>query len=129
MPLFGWRKRYTKQFPAMRSAVTIGNRSVGMLSLSGNTSAGSAGERPDARRVLGNVLVGAVGAAPGRSGRDVVEAKPVRRVFERLELVGMPVAHDRQMALGRPQVLPHGEHLDAGVAQVLEGGDHLCVRL
>src|SRR4051812_41270115 len=95
MPLFGCRKRYTKQFTAIRIAVTIGNRSVGMLSLSGNTSAGSAGQRPDARRVLGDVLVSVVGAAHERPGSDVIEAEGVRGVLERLELVRMPVAHDR----------------------------------
>src|SRR5438874_13835912 len=117
------------QFTAISRTVTTGKWSVGMLSLSGNTSAGGAGQRPDARRVLGNVLVGVVRAAHERPGRDVVEAERVRGLLERLELVRMPVAHDGQVALRRAQVLPDGEHLDARLAQVLERRDHLSVGL
>src|SRR5215216_5602169 len=105
MPVFGCRNRYAMQFSAIRSAVTTGKWSVGMLSLSGNTSAGGAGQRPDARRVLGHVLVGVVGAAHERPRGDVVEPERVRGLLERLELVGVPVANDGQVALRRPQVL------------------------
>src|SRR5215217_8097776 len=129
IPDFGCRNRYAITFSAIRITVTTGNRSVGMLSFSGNTSAGGAGQRPDAGRILRHVLVGVVGAAYERPGRDVVEAQRVGGLLERLELVRVPVAHDRQVALGRAQVLADGEHLDAGFAEVLEGGDHLVVGL
>src|SRR5439155_15190624 len=103
MPLLGCRNRYVMAFIAMRSTVTTGKRSVGMLSRSGNTSAG-VGQRADAGRVLRDVLVCVVGAAHERAGGDVVEAERVRGILERLELVGMPVADDREVALGRTQV-------------------------
>ena len=45
--------------------------------------------------------------------------------LERLELVGVPVAHDRQVALGRAQVLADGEDLHAVLAQHRERLDHL----
>src|SRR5215207_3803846 len=119
MPVFGCRNRYAMQFSAIRRTVTTGKWPVGMLSLSGNTSAGGAGERPAAGRVLGHVLVGVVGAAHQWPGGDVVEAERVGGLLERLELVRVPVAHDRQVALRRPQVLADREHLNAGRAQVL----------
>ena len=53
----------------------------------------------------------------------------VRGHLERGELVGVPVADDGEVALGRAQVLADGEHLDAGGAQVGERGDHLVVGL
>src|ERR1039457_4826235 len=95
--------------------VTSGKRSLGMLSLMGNMrqngcptrvrgaenlprlSPGS--ERPAARLRLRHVLVGVIGGAHERSGRDVVEAERVGGLFERHELVRVPVAHDRQVAL------------------------------
>src|SRR2546421_933955 len=98
IPVFGCRNRYAMQFSAISRTVTTGKWSVGMLSFSGNTSAG-AGERPYAGRVLRDMLVGVVGAAHQRAGRDVVEPERVRRLLERLELVRVPVADDRQVAL------------------------------
>ena len=53
----------------------------------------------------------------------------VRGRLERLELVGVPVADDRQVALGRAQVLADGEDLDALLAQLAERVDHLLVGL
>src|SRR5262245_60969118 len=128
MPVFGCRKTYAMQLSAIRMTVTTGKRSVGMLSRSGNTSAGLR-QRADPGRVLGDVLVGVVGAAHERPRGDVVEAERVRGLFQRLEFLRMPVADHRQVALGGTQVLAHGEHLDAGGAQVLERRDHLVVRL
>src|SRR3954468_11744834 len=119
IPDFGCRKKYAMQLSAIRMTVTTGKRSVGMLSRSGNTSAGLC-QRPDAGRVLGDVLVGVVGAAHERPRGDVVEAERVGGVFERLELVRMPVADHRQVALGGAQVLADREHLHAGRAQVAE---------
>ncbi len=86
-------------------------------------------ERPDARACLRDVLVGVVAGANQRTGRDVVEAERVGVAFERHELVGVPVADDRQVTLGRAQVLSDGEHLHAAVAQRGEGVDHLIVGL
>src|SRR6478736_343840 len=119
IPVFGCRNKYAMQLSAIRITVTTGKRSVGMLSRSGNTSAGVR-QRADARRVLRDVLVGVVGAAYERAGGDVVEAQGVRRVLEGLELVRVPVAHHRQVALRGAQVLANREHLDAARAQVLE---------
>src|SRR3954454_2189732 len=128
MPVLGCRKTYAMQLSAIRMTVTTGKWSVGMLSRSGNTSA-RLRERPDARRVLGDVLVCVVGAAHERPGRDVIEAERVRRPLERLELVRVPVADHGEVALGRPQVLADGEHPAACLAQVLERRDHLVVGL
>src|SRR5690349_21746494 len=111
-----------------------------MLSLSGNTGSrpyaqlrraalAGRGDRADARPVLLDVLVGVVAGAHQRARGDVLEAELVGRDLERLELVRVPVAHDRQVALGRAQVLADGEHLDALLAQLAEGVDHLVVRL
>src|SRR3954466_12582756 len=90
-----------------------------------------AGERDgsDTRPLLGHVLVGVVARAHERTGGDVVEAQVVGRGLERLELVGVPVAHDRQVALGRAQVLADGEDLHAVLAQLPEGVDHLLEAL
>src|SRR3954453_22278196 len=114
------------------ATVTAGNRSVGMLSFSGNTLRrrsvpASAGQRDgtDAGPLLRHVLVGVVARAHERAGGDVVEAQVVGGALERGELVGVPVAHDRQVALGGAQVLPDGEHADAVRAQLAEGVDHL----
>src|SRR5690349_8388632 len=111
-----------------------------MLSLSGNTGSrpyaqlrraalAGRGDRADARPVLLDVLVGVVAGAHQRARGDVLEAELVGRDLERLELVRVPVAHDRQVALGRTQVLADGEHLDALLAQLAEGVDHLLVGL
>ena len=59
----------------------------------------------------------------------MLEAERVGGGLERGELLRLPVAHDRQVALGRPQVLADGEHLHALLAQLAEGVDHLLVRL
>src|SRR4051812_13025441 len=75
------------------------------------------------------MLVGVVARADERPGGDVLEAEVVGGPLERLELVGVPVAHDRQVALGGAQVLADGEHLHALLAQVAERLDHLVVRL
>src|SRR5690242_16591760 len=112
------------------ATVTTGKFRVGMLSLSGNTrrrrpypllrrpALAGRGDRADARPVLLDVLVGVVAGADQRAGRDVLEAELVGRGLERLELVRVPVAHDRQVALGRAQVLADGEHLHALLAQL-----------
>src|SRR4051812_13191788 len=92
--------------------------------------------RPSASRISGprasgdglrprDVLVGVVARAHERPGGDVLEAQRVGRLLQRRELVGMPVAHDRQMAFGGAQVLPDGEDLHAVGAQGAEGVDHL----
>src|SRR5256885_1506408 len=70
----------------MIATVTTGNRSVGMLSLSGNTSGrrsvpasarrssvSGEGDGPDARPLLRNMLVGVVAGAHERPGGVVVE--------------------------------------------------------
>jgi hypothetical protein len=75
------------------------------------------------------VLVGVVGGAHERAGGDVVEAERVGGGLERGELVGVPVAHDGEVALGGAQVLADGEHLHAVLAQGGEGLDHLLVGL
>jgi hypothetical protein len=59
----------------------------------------------------------------------VVEAQRVPGLLERLELVGMPVAHDGQVTLGRAQVLADRDDLDLALAQPAEGVDHLVERL
>ena len=99
-----------------------GTRSVGMLSRSGNTGGGPGGQAaaasgPDAGLVVLDRLVGVVAGAHERPGRDVGEAQRVGRLLERLELVGMPVAHDGQVALAGAQVLADGEDVDARLAQ------------
>src|SRR6201994_315088 len=87
------------------------------------------GERADALAWLWHVLIGVVGGAHERPGGDVVEAELVGSRLERGELVGMPVAHDRQVALGGAQVLTDGEHADALLAQRGERLDELVVCL
>src|SRR4051812_26860720 len=78
---------------------------------------------------LRDVLVGVIAGAHERAGRHVLEAELVGRALERGELVRVPVAHDRQVALGRAQVLAHGEDLDAVLAQPAERVDHLLEAL
>src|SRR6201995_3916001 len=87
------------------------------------------GERADALARLWHVLVGVVGGAHEWPGGNVVEAELVGSRFERGELVGVPVAHDRQVALGGAQVLPDGEHADTLLAQRGERLDELVVCL
>src|SRR4051794_12999214 len=86
-------------------------------------------ERAGALARLRDVLVGVVGAAHERAGRDVVEAERVRVALERGELVGMPVADDREVALGRAQVLADRDDLDVVIAQLPEHVDDLVVGL
>src|SRR3954470_9636991 len=126
------QKKYAITLSAISVTVTTGKRMVGMLSLSGNTLRGvlpRGGERTRARLRLGHVLVGVVARPHERPGGDVIEAERVGGVLERLELVGMPEAHDGQVALRRAQVLPHREDLDALLAQRAERLDHLVVAL
>src|SRR3954449_6004272 len=73
------------------------------------SSVSGEGDGPDTRPLLGHVLVGVVARAHERPGGDVVEAQLVRRGLQRLELVRVPVAHDRQVALAGTQVLADGE--------------------
>src|ERR1700680_2236506 len=94
------------------ATVTNGKRSFGMLSLSGIIAARRGGwakcsaeptrllaggspralrladgrQRPDAVARLGDVLVGVVGGANERAGRDMVEAELVGGALERGEL-------------------------------------------
>src|ERR1700683_2281030 len=124
---------------AISATVTIGNRASGMLSLTGKigrdypramaAELGVRGEWACAAERLRHVLIGVIGGAHERPGGDVVEAELIGGCLERGELVGVPVAHDGQMALGRAQVLPDGEHLHAVLAQRAEGLDHLVVGL
>jgi hypothetical protein len=60
--------------------------------------------------------------------RYVIESHCVRNVLERLEFVGVPVPHDRQVALGRTQVLADRQNLDFGLAELTERVDHLLER-
>src|SRR3954471_1506220 len=83
----------------------------------------------DARSVLLHMLVRVVTGADERAGGDVLEPELVRRRLERLELVGVPVADDRQVALGRAQVLADGEDRDARLAHVGGRRDPLVVPL
>src|SRR6266487_686097 len=53
-------------------------------------------ERPDTRPVLLDVRVGVVARAHERAGGDVLETQLVGRSFEGGELVGVPVADDRE---------------------------------
>ena len=79
--------------------------------------------------VLLDVLVRVVARAHERAGRDVLEAEPYGGLLERRELLGLPVADDRQVALGGAQVLADGEDRDARLAQVPERLDHLVMGL
>src|SRR4051812_19696244 len=82
-----------------------------------------------ARLALRHVLVGVVARAHERAGRDVLEAERIRGALEGGELVRVPVAHDRQVLLRRPQVLADGEDLDVVLAQDAERLDELLLRL
>ena len=84
---------------------------------------------PCARLRLAHVLVGVIAASHERAGGDVLEPELVRGPLELRELVGVPVADDRQVVLGRPQVLTDREHLDVVLAQRAERVDHLLERL
>ncbi len=50
----------------------------------------------------------------------MVEAEAVRLLLERLELVGVPVADDREVPLAGTEVLADGEDLDVVLAQLSE---------
>src|SRR5256885_5985473 len=84
---------------------------------------------PDARALLRHVLVGVVARPHERAGGDILEAEVERGPLERGELVRVPVAHHRQVALRGPQGLTDGEHLHAALAQAAESIDHLVIRL
>jgi hypothetical protein len=71
------------------------------------------------------VLIGVVARAHQRPSGDVLETEPVGRPLELGEFVGVPVADDRQVPLGRTQVLAHGQYLDVALAQLTERVDHL----
>src|ERR1700761_1151023 len=60
---------------------------------------------------LGQVLVGVVARPHQRAGGDGLEAEVVGGLLEGRELVGVPVADDRQVVLGRAEVLADGEDL------------------
>ena len=63
------------------------------------SGSGAGGQRPAAGEWLRHVLVGVVGGAHEWARRDVVEAELVGGCLERSELIGVPVANDRQVAL------------------------------
>src|SRR3954469_2177535 len=90
---------------------------------------GEGGERPRARLALGHVLVGVVARPHERAGGDVLEAERVRGALQGGELVRVPVAHDREVLLGRAEVLADGEDLHAVLAEDAERLDELVVRL
>src|SRR5919206_3738700 len=86
IPAF-WKRKYISTFARISATVTTGKRSVGMLSLSGNTRreprrSGGRRERADARAYLRHMLVRVIGRADERSGRDVVEPEGVRGLLE-----------------------------------------------
>ena len=66
---------------------------------------------------LGEVLVGVVAGADQGAGGDGLEAEVVGGSLEGGELVGVPVADDREVVLGRAQVLADGEDLDAACSR------------
>src|SRR5947209_3504825 len=70
------------------------------------------GHRPGPGALLLHVLIRVIRAADQGTGRDVGEAELIRRALERLELVRMPVADDRKVLEGRPQVLADRQNLD-----------------
>src|SRR3954447_1787092 len=94
------------------------------LQLSGGGCQGA-----DAWPVLLDVLVGVIRRTHERARGDVLEAEVIRRPLQRGELLRRPVADHRQVALGRAQVLAHGEDLDARLAHLAERVDELLVRL
>src|SRR5581483_10636500 len=116
----------------INASVTSGNRSAATLSLSGITGSGlnqldeSRGRYGSSPRALdGHMLVGVVAGAHERSSRHVLEAELVSGLLELLELVRMPVAHDRQVILGGAQVLTERQHLDVMRAEGPQRVDHL----
>src|SRR5438105_13977387 len=122
-------------FMTISAMVTNGKRSLGMLALSGNTSATSCARPRAAARLghagarAGHVLVGVVGRAHERAGGDVLESHRVCRALELGELVRVPVAHDGKVLLGRTQVLADGKHRDAALAQACERLEQLVLAL
>src|SRR3954463_6379284 len=135
----------------MIAIVTTGVRRVPMLSFRGNTAgaqgyrrargdrpsrgrrrdrrSGRRRERPGPRLALRHVLVGVVARAHERTGGHVLQAEAVRGALEGRELVRVPVADDRQVLLGRAQVLADREDLDAVRAEDAERLDELVVGL
>src|SRR5262249_49813828 len=102
-----------------------GSRCAGADARERGSARARGGQRAVARPGLRDVLVRVIARAHERTRGDALEAQLVGRALERGELVGMPVADDREVALGRAQVLPDREDLDAVVAQSAEGLDHL----
>src|SRR4051794_2995794 len=84
-------------WPVLRSALRLGRQALG----------------PNA---LGQVLVRVVAGAHQGAAGDRLESQLVGRSLKRLELLGVPVANHREVVLGRPQVLAHGQDLDAVLA-------------
>src|SRR5215212_102278 len=74
---------------------------------------------------LRQVLVGVVAGADQGAGGDRLETEVVGGPLEIGELVGVPVADDGKVVLGRAQVLADGEDLDVVLAEEAEGLDHL----
>ena len=111
----------------MIATVSTGKRRVGMSSLSGIKPRYA--ECPSPADGLGEGLLGVVARAHQRTGRHRLEPHRVGLALELCELVGMPVAHHRQVVARGPQVLPHGQHLDAVLAQDAERLEQLLLRL
>src|ERR671910_110711 len=82
-----------------------------------------------AGRGLRQSLLGVVARADQRPRRHGLEPHRVRLALEPGELLRVPVAHDRQVVLGRPQVLADGQDLHAVLAQHAEGLEQLLLRL
>ena len=72
------------------------------------------------RALLGHLVPGVVRRADERPRLDVLEAQGQRLGLHLRELVGMIVALDRQVLLGRPQVLADGQDVAVHGAQVDE---------
>src|SRR5581483_6326911 len=68
---------------------------------------------------------GVVARAHQRPGLDVGEAEALGVGAELGELVGVPPPGDGQVEGRRPQVLPQGEDVDAGAAEIGDGPPHL----
>src|SRR5215204_2108906 len=65
----------------------------------------------------GQLLVSVVAGADQGAGRHRGETQVARGLLQGRELVGVPVAVDGEVLLGRAQVLADGQHLNAVVAQ------------
>ncbi len=90
-----------------------------MLRLRADRRPGAVGARADRRGSW---------TAPGPAGH-VGEAHRVAALLKLLELLRVPVAHDREVVLGRSQVLADGDDRDAGIAQLAERVGHLLKAL